>query len=158
MVDVLDTAALLNWPAERICLGICAFSQLPELGRLSEPRLLLVEANPPDLQTPTKEDLELALKAAAKTGDLDGLSEVDLDVMALAIKHTAILHTDDYRLQNIAKASGIAYRSVSTKGISSSWSWELRCSGCRASAKVPENTQLRECDICGSPQQLKRVR
>lgn len=41
---VLDTAALLYWPAQEIAGGICAVSQQDELERVSAPRYLLVSS------------------------------------------------------------------------------------------------------------------
>ena len=159
MVDVLDTAALLQWPVERIVSGLCAESQQEELRRLSEPRYLLVQANPPQFSQPDPKQLQRAREAAARSGELSALSPVDLDVLALAIEHEAVLHSDDYRLQNIARREGIVARPVNTKGITSIWKWQLRCTGCRATREArSKDEDVPDCDICGSPMQLKRSR
>ena len=158
VVDVLDTAALLHWTGERIVEGICSQSQLRELEKLSEPRYLLVSANPPELHIPWEESRSEAIEMAAGTGDLDGLSEVDIDVLALTIQNEATLHTDDYRLQNICRANDIPFKPVNTKGIKQTWKWSLRCTGCRATTPASAESRVGECDVCGSPTELKRSR
>ncbi len=158
MVEVLDTAALLFWTPERLLTGICAESQMEELRKLSEPRFLLVQSNPPEFRIPDEESLLVAREAASKTGDLNGLSPVDLEVLALALVNRATLHTDDYRLQNIARNEGLEVKPVNTKGIDKVWKWQLRCTGCRATTDVEaQSEQVPDCDICGRPQKLKRV-
>lgn len=158
MAEVLDTAALLFWPVERIASGICAESQMQELRNLSEPRFLLVDANPPQLMDVDAKSLEYAKKAAARTGDLNGLSPVDLEVLALTLQLQAVLHSDDYRLQNIVRSEGLEVKPVNTKGIEKVWKWQLRCTGCRAKTDVESKSdEIPNCDICGSPQKLKRA-
>ena len=159
MVEVLDTAALLFWPPERLVTGICAESQMEELRKLSEPRFLLVQSNPPEFRVPDEDSLQNARDAASQTGDLSGLSPVDVEVLALALENTATLHTDDYRLQNIARNAGLEVKPVNTEGIGKVWRWELRCTGCRASTDVDSKSDvIPDCDICGSPQKLKKAR
>ena len=43
-MPVLDTAALLHWPVERLQGGIVAHSQLEELRKLSPQRAMLLES------------------------------------------------------------------------------------------------------------------
>ena len=43
-MPVLDTAALLHWPAERLQGGIVTHGQLDELKKLSPERAMLVES------------------------------------------------------------------------------------------------------------------
>ncbi len=159
MVEVLDTAALLFWPPERLVTGICAESQMEELRKLSEPRFLLVQSNPPEFMNPDEKSLLAAREAASRTGDLNGLSPVDIEVLALALDNQATLHTDDYRLQNIARNEGLEVKPVNTKGIGKVWRWQLRCTGCRATTDVDSKSEnISDCEICGSPQQLKKAR
>ncbi|GIS03401.1 MAG: hypothetical protein CM15mP105_1580 [Methanobacteriota archaeon] len=42
------------------------------------------------------------------TGDLDGLSETDLSLLALVIDIKGHLYTDDYRIQNVAVRLGLS--------------------------------------------------
>ena len=162
---VLDTAALLHWPVDQLADGVCAFSQRAELERVSPQRSLLIES----LDTIQWREvppswLENGREAAAASGDLPRLSDVDLDVLALALALDATLVTDDYRLQNVMQSMNLNTQSVGTSGAKKVWRWELRCTGCRATTQVPSNVDrskkgtVAECDICGSPMNIKRAR
>ena len=78
-MPALDTAALLHWPAERLEGYLAVISQQDELRRLDESKWLFIESL--DLNwrqvNPSK-----AIEAATKTGDISGLSQVDLEVLA----------------------------------------------------------------------------
>ena len=95
MERVLDTAALLHWPVARLNGGICAGSQRSELERLSPARTMLIEAANLDWRTVSSSALDDAKDCAGASGDLPRLSDVDLDVLALALQESAILVTDD---------------------------------------------------------------
>ena len=162
---VLDTAALLYWPVEQLADGVCANSQQAELERVSAQRSLLVQS----LDSIQWRDvppawLQDAKEAAAMSGDLPRLSDVDVDVLALAIALDATLVTDDYRLQNTMQSLQRPTTSVGTTGAKQVWRWELRCTGCRATSPVPANVDrskkgsVADCDVCGSPMNIKRAR
>ncbi|MDE0857284.1 MAG: hypothetical protein OSA38_01800 [Candidatus Poseidoniaceae archaeon] len=162
---VLDTAALLHWPVNQLADGVCALSQQAELERVSPQRSLLVQS----LDSIQWRDvppawLQTAREAAASSGDLPRLSDVDVDVLALALALDATLVTDDYRLQNVMQSQQRSTKSVGTVGAKQVWRWELRCIGCRATTPVPSNVDrskkgpVAECDICGSPMNVKRAR
>ena len=159
---VLDTAALLHWPVERCRGGIVAFSQQEELLRVDEQRSMLMESASLNWQVPLEVALQRAREIASETGDLPRLSEVDLDVLALAIDQNLPLITDDYRMKNVARKAGIPVEGVLTKGGKKQWKWILRCIGCRAEEDVPLNAKQSKkddaqlCDRCGSPMKLKR--
>ena len=78
-MPVLDTAALLHWPVERLQGGIVAHSQLEELRNLSPQRAMLLESIEMEWMSMGTGDAE---DAASKTGDLPRLSPVDLEVLA----------------------------------------------------------------------------
>ena len=153
-MPVLDTAALLHWPVERLLGGIVAHSQLEELRRLSPQRAMLIESIELEWMSMGTGDAE---SAAANTGDLPRLSPVDLEILALALGTGQKLYTDDYSLQNVCRSLNHPFESVSNKKSKQQWSWELRCIGCRASKKVDSHDE-QECDICGSPMKVKRSR
>ena len=160
---VLDTSALLNWPPEKINGGCCASSQQQELAQLSESKLMLIEALDIQWFEPSEEMKAEARRCAMETGDLAGLSNVDLDVLSLAISTQGVtLYTDDYRLQNIARAFDIPFESVVVKSSTKQWSWHMKCEGCRATSKVPQDFDTTrknnsiECDICGSQMKMRR--
>ena len=153
-MPVLDTAALLHWPVERMIGGIVAHSQLEELRRLSPQRAMLIESIDIEWMSVGTTDAE---SAAATTGDLPRLSPVDLDILALALATGEILFTDDYSLQNVCRSVNHPFEAVSNKRSRQQWSWELRCIGCRATKKA-DSQKEEECDICGSPMKVKRSR
>ncbi|MBT7245052.1 MAG: nucleic acid-binding protein [Euryarchaeota archaeon] len=153
-MPVLDTAALLHWPVERMVGGIVAHSQLEELRRLSPQRAMLIESIDIEWMSMGTGDAE---SAAATTGDLPRLSPVDLDILALALATGEKLFTDDYSLQNVCRAVNHPFEAVSNKRSRQQWSWELRCIGCRATKKA-DSQKEEECDICGSPMKVKRSR
>lgn len=160
---VLDTSALLNWPPEKINGGCCAFSQLQELANLSSSKSMLLESLDIQWIEPSDEMKSEARRCAMQTGDLAGLSEVDIEVLSLAItNHGATLYTDDYRLQNIARAFDISFESVVVKTSTKQWTWHMKCEGCRATSPVAQYVDTTrknitiECEICGSQMKLKR--
>ena len=160
--EVLDTAALLAWPVERMRGGFVVPGQRSELVRISPDRELAVEAADLNWETPSEDALAIARDLATSTGDMAGLSNVDFELLALTVERGAILVTDDYRLQNLCELGGIAWSSVTTEGIRSMWSWELRCSGCGWVADTPKNPysdrNLGNCRECGSELALRRLR
>ena len=162
---VLDTAALLHWPVDQLADGVCAISQQAELERVSPQRSLLVQSlDSIEWRDVPPAWLQDAKEAAALSGDLPRLSDVDADVLALAIALDATLVTDDYRLQNTMQALQRPTKSVGTTGAKQVWRWELRCTGCRATSPVPANVDrskkgsVADCDVCGSPMNVKRAR
>ncbi len=160
---VLDTSALLNWPIER-CLGqIVSMLQQDELARVDEQRWFLIEGLEMDWRTASDEQRQLVHDVASKTGDLPRLSDVDIDLIALAIVNQTKLVTDDYRMKNVAREAGIEVEGVMTSGGKKQWKWILRCIGCRLTEGVStdanrsKNDDVKLCDRCGSPMKLKRA-
>ncbi len=150
-MEVLDTAALLSWPAEMLTNGISATSQLAEVERLSPARHLLIEAQGPRFVDPTPSAVEMAKGASQKTGDLAGLSKVDIDVLALALSSGCPLVTDDYRMQNVCESLNHPWRGVIQSGVKEVRNHVLICTACGA-------VHSREgiCPDCGSALKLKR--
>ena len=97
-------------------------------------------------------------EAAAKSGDISGLSEIDLQLIALAYQYAnSVLYTDDYRMMNVCNLLKIRCEAVATRGITEFWKWIVRCTGCgRVTESTKEMDKLPNCDICGSPQKIKR--
>jgi rRNA maturation endonuclease Nob1 len=162
VMRVLDTAALLYWPMDKLAGGICAESQKEELEKVSAQRSMLIGAADIDWRDVTQSWLQEAKVVAAKSGDLPRLSNVDLDLLALTIALDATLYTDDYRLQNAVKNAGGKIENVGQSGAKKVWRWHLRCEGCRKTIDVPANVDrskkgpVAECDICGSAMHIKR--
>ncbi len=164
MVRVLDTAALLHWPPAQLAGGVCAQSQHAELERLSQARALLVDAADLEWRTVSAQARAQAKACAEATGDYARLSDVDLDVLALALEADAVLVTDDYRLQNCYKHAGGTVESVANAPSKQVWIWQQRCKGCGATSSLADDVQrskkseLGDCSICGSPVEIKRKR
>ena len=162
MERVLDTAALLHWPPARLAGGICAVSQRDELERLSPARAMLIDATDLDWRTVSTSALADAKACAGASGDLPRLSDVDLDVLALALQEGAVLVTDDYRLQNTYKNAGGSVDSVANAPSKQVWIWEGRCTGCGATSPLSgdvrrsRNQTVGDCHLCGSPVKVKR--
>lgn len=153
-MPVLDTAALLHWPVEKIAGNLVANSQMVELENLSPERAMLVEALDIRWESPDTKDAE---RAAAKTGDLPRLSPVDLDVIAIAINSNETLYTDDYSMQNVCRFLGLDFQPVFNQKSKKQWFWQLKCIGCRATKEI-EIEKEETCEICGSPMKVKKAR
>nr|AIF08897.1 putative nucleic acid binding protein [uncultured marine group II/III euryarchaeote KM3_33_F08] len=156
---VLDTAALLHLPLPELD-GFVADSQRDEIERLSPERAFALIATKLVWQPPTPDSLIRAREVAVETGDIAGLSPVDLDLLALAIELDAILVTDDYRLQNCCTAAGLKCEPVLTDGIQAKWTWYLKCVGCGAEHEGHSASQAKgdygDCDLCGSPLKMRK--
>ncbi|RLF50790.1 MAG: DNA-binding protein [Thermoplasmata archaeon] len=105
-----------------------------------------------ELISPPLVDVKKVVEASKKTGDYHNLSDVDIDILALAYHLKGILLTDDYSMQNVAKELGIKYMGIVEEGIKEKWKWIYRCKSCGKYYKEYH----KECPVCGGD--LKRVR
>ena len=158
---VLDTGALLHLPPNRLSGGLVANSQRNEIARVDKDRALLIEGVRLHWRSPSDEALQRAREAAQETGDISGLSDVDMDVLAIALEHRAIIVTDDHRIQNVAGRFGVGWHPVMNEGIKEHWEWVLECKGCKKLHPPPENVSrwrrtYGSCADCGSKLKLKR--
>ncbi len=156
--EVLDTAALLHWPGDRIGKGVVSPGPLKEIAKLDQSRAMLVEASSPAIRSPMPLSVASARKIAEGTGDLAGLSPVDIEILALALEVQGVLATDDRRLQNCAASAGLPWLGVGEVPMSKVWSWQRRCTGCRREIASESEIIDECCPDCGSPVQLKRRR
>lgn len=101
---------------------------------------------------PSSESRARVESQAKQTGDLDRLSETDLDVLALALELGATIVSDDYSIQNVARYTNLNYISGVQPGIKEVYAWSLRCKGC---GRFYERN-IDNCPVCGSG--LKTVR
>ncbi|MEE2758569.1 MAG: hypothetical protein VYA86_01155 [Candidatus Thermoplasmatota archaeon] len=150
-MEVLDTAALLIWPLEMLENGICASSQLSEVQRLSPARSLLIEAQGPIFEQPSATAIDLAKEISKETGDFSGLSEVDIEVLALALSGGHPLVTDDYRMQNVCQSINHPWRGVIQEGVKEVRNHVLVCTGC---GEIQSEGKI--CPSCGSGLKLRR--
>ena len=109
---------------------------------------------------PDSEALRKVQKAVKRSGDILRLSEVDKELVALALflkkNYNLQVVTDDYSMQNILKIMNIPYRSVLTEGINEIYGWIKICRGCRH--KYPSDHEGDECDTCGSALYRKKIK
>jgi len=159
---VLDTSALIGWPIEMIRGGFVIEQQRREIERVAPEKLVILDALDLKWSAPNSDSIQKARDIAIDSGDILGISEVDLHLLALAMEKGTSLVTDDYRLQNLCNLAGLGWLAVSTKGIESTWTWEIRCTGCGASVKSEHTdtraleTDLGECRDCGSSLKIAR--
>ncbi len=113
------------------------------------------------IKEPASQDCKQVNKVITESGDILRLSDVDKQVIALALTlkrdgMMPIVVTDDYSIQNVLKIMGISYQSVLTRGIENVVGWIKICKGCKK--KYSSNNSLTECEICGSPIHRKRIK
>jgi len=100
---------------------------------------------------PSKESKEYIDEISKKTGDYGRLSEIDKEILALALDikkqdEEPVILTDDYSIQNMAEELKIKYENISQKGITKKYKWICKCKGC--GKKYKDNINI--CLICGS--------
>ena len=109
------------------------------------------------VRTPRSSFLREVKEASRRVGDVRYLSEVDLQVLALALelKSTGLspfIVTDDYSIQNVANKIGVSFTSLMTYGIRFRFNWILYCPACHR--KFPSDYKFKSCEVCGT--KLKR--
>lgn len=121
-------------------------SKLPreKLDLLIELKLKILE--------PSEEFRKKLAQKAEPLGEIPRLSTTDLDILALGLELGAVIVTDDYSIQNVAKEVGIEYLAFAQKGITKKIRWKYRCRGCGKYFSDFSNF----CPVCGS--KLKTVR
>ncbi len=162
-VEVLDTSALVSWPVAALEGGFVVEGQRAEVDRVAPERNLSIEAANLHWDLPSEISLRQATDLARGTGDIVGLSETDLSLLALAIEKNGRMHTDDYRLQNLCSAAGLDWLAVESDGISHVWNWEVRCPGCGNAPEAQKGTRpsgdsLGQCKDCGLALIISRKR
>ena len=105
-----------------------------------------------NLNSPSKDSIEKIKAISKETGDLNRLSDEDIELLALSLDISrkddkeVIILTDDYSIQNVANALNIRFESMSQSGITKRFKWTCRCRGC--GNKFKENIKI--CPICGT--------
>ncbi len=98
------------------------------------------------IASPGEEAMEEVEMAAIETGDRSRLSQVDREVIGLALEIGGKIFTDDYSIQNMARFLGIEYETVGQEGIKKIFKWKLKCTSC---GRVLASQELNDCPICG---------
>lgn len=109
------------------------------------------------LKAPSPNSLDRVKKSSRDVGDLLFLSDVDLQVLALALElknigNDPLIATDDYSIQNVANQLGLKFAPLTTFGIRFRLHWIKYCPACRR--KYPPDYMHKKCANCGT--QLKR--
>ena len=98
------------------------------------------------IQIPEDGTVERIHRAADATGDLDVLSETDIQLIAATLELDGTLVTDDYAMQNVSESLGLSVEVIAQDGIDERRDWRFQCQGCGR-----EFDEHRErCPICGT--------
>jgi UPF0271 protein len=153
---VLDTSAILSGKdisSEDDLFSTPLVIEEIKFGRMKRRLDYLIEAGL-KVHSPTSENITSVTDAAKETGDMQRISKTDIEVLSLAQELDAIILTDDYSIQNLAKKLGIRYSGISQKGIEKVINWKFRCKGCgRYWEKMHKG-----CPVCGSELKTARER
>jgi endoribonuclease Nob1 len=107
------------------------------------------------VRNPSEEARRAIEEQSAKTGEAGFVSEVDREVVALALdlKNEGldpVVVSDDYGVQNLSEHLNLGYGSLANIGIVHRFNWIMVCTACHRRYKVPEKV----CRVCGT--ELKR--
>jgi len=153
-IFILDTSAILsgktiNFDQDKVVTTPGVSNELQPGGKDYRTFLFLQEKGLA-INDPSKEAIKRIHQIATETGDMSRLSKADIEVLALALdinqNNEAIIITDDYSIQNVANELKINFKSIVQNGITKSFKWTYRCSGC--GKKFNEN--IKTCPICGA--------
>jgi len=103
---------------------------------------------------PSKESLQKVRAVAAKTGDLNSISEADMSIIALTMDLSSskkdeniVLVTDDFAIRNVAEVLGVNLSETTIRGEWKNITWVTYCKGC---GKEYSNPKITVCDVCGT--------
>jgi len=113
------------------------------------------------LRAPKAEFLERVKESSRDVGDMLFLSDVDSQVLALALElkgagNEPFIVTDDYSIQNVANQLGLEFAPLMTFGIRFRLHWIRYCPACRR--KYPPDYKHRKCEVCGTELKRKPLR
>lgn len=114
----------------------------------------LIERETLRVQAPSLQTMDRVTVGAQETGDINRLSRADIEIIALALELNALVITDDYSIQNLAKRLSVPYHPFGKEAIREEFRWTYRCKGC---GKFYDTSQP-DCPICGSEVVMKRRR
>jgi len=162
-VYVLDASAIIGGFYSKSYTNFTTSGVILEIKDLKSEILLqsAIEKGHIKINEPDKEDIEKLNGIIKYSGDILRLSDVDRNIVALALKCrrkgcTPTVVTDDYSMQNTLKTVKIDFESVLTPGIKEIVNWVKICKGCKK--RYPSDYRFDECEICGSPVFRKRVK
>lgn len=120
-----------------------------------------IESGKLKVMTPSIHSLNKVIESSKMVGDVLFLSDVDLQVLALALElksavHNPLIVTDDYSMQNVANQMGVSFAPLMTFGIRFRLHWILYCPGCHR--KYPPDYKFESCEVCGTELRRKPSR
>ena len=98
---------------------------------------------------PSEKSIEKIKLIAKQTGDLEKLSQTDIQVLATALENESMIISDDRNIQNVAEKIGIEYASLFNEKITKLITWRKFCSNCK------KYFEGKVCPVCGT--ELRRV-
>jgi UPF0271 protein len=165
VIFVIDTSAIfhrIQYAAEDIQLATTPLleKEMQQKG-LKETLDLLISAQKLRILEPTPASLKQVRAAANQLGDLDNLSNPDLQLLALALDLTThnyhpVLITNDYSIQNVAQSLSLDFRGTNQPGIREVIQWETYCSAC--GHKTSNLSKNEPCPVCGTPLKRRAVK
>jgi endoribonuclease Nob1 len=155
-IYIIDTSAVLSgkpFPVdEEECWTVEEIANEFSEGGLSFRTFIYLREKGLSIHQPSIQAKKKVSIIIEKMGETSRLSSADKAVLALAVdvqekkKIKAVILTDDYSIQNIASVLHIPFQSISQHGITKTFKWIRRCSGCGRTLSSNESV----CSICGS--------
>ena len=142
---VLDSSAFINEYHTNEDIATIPMVR-EELEDESAYRFDALEGSGMHVHIPQDGAVERVRRAAKETGDLEGLSNTDVRLVAAAFELDAALVTDDYAMQNVAEHMDVTVEVIAQDGIAEQRDWRFQCQGC--GREFDENKD--RCPICGS--------
>lgn len=120
-----------------------------------------VESGKLQLKTPSDGFLDRVKQSSKAVGDLRFLSEVDKQVLALALElgqhgMNPLIVTDDYSIQNVASQLRLEFAPLMTFGIRYRLDWIIYCPACHR--RYPSDYRSKVCEACGTELKRKPLR
>jgi len=120
-----------------------------------------IESGRLKVSKPSSEFLDRVKEASKTVGDVRFLSDVDTQVLALALElkstgRDPLIVTDDYSIQNVANQIGVNFAPLMTFGIRFRLQWIRYCPACHR--KYPPDYKPKLCEVCGTELKRKPLR
>lgn len=114
MKTVLDSASFINTSLLNIENAFTTPEVIDEIKDLKSKCLVESARESGDLGIRSADEkfLKQVKEKANEIGSLEKLSNADISIVALALELKAVLKTDDYTVQNIAKHLGIEFKGI----------------------------------------------
>ena len=160
MKFILDSSAILSgksFSSEHEFYTSPQISQELENSEMSEKFEYMIDAGL-RIMAPSMKSIQRVQESAKKTGDINRLSEPDMELLSLALELDGVIMTNDYSIQNLASELNIRFISPDEQEITNVITWQYQCKGC---AQIFEKKES-ECPICGSelrfrPKSMKKI-